>query len=109
MYSRYQKENAMEDKTVQVTAYLLETLHGKLSAVAKAEQRSVSNMIVIAVSEFIAKPENVRKWSTNPTHHTERQVHIEDAIAAAVKPTPHQSIMKTARAQAAAVKTSKRK
>ncbi len=79
----------MEDKTIQVTAYLLETLHGKLSAVAKADQRSVSNMIVIAVSEFIAKPENVRRWSTNPAHKVEdRQLHLEDAIAAAVKRGP---------------------
>jgi len=78
----------MEDKTVQVTAYLLETLHGKLAAVAKAEQRSVSNMLSIAVSELIAKPENVKKWSTNRGGVNSGQVDLEDAIAAAVKRGP---------------------
>lgn len=81
----------MEDKTIQVTAYLLETLHAKLAAVAKSEQRSVSNMIVIAVSEFIGRPENVAKWSTNPRDVASRQMDITDAIAAAVKRGPVKS------------------
>jgi hypothetical protein len=77
----------MADKTVQVSAYLLADLFQKLKAVALADDRAINWLVVQAVREFIAKPDNVVKWSRNRGPGV-GQVHIEDAIAAAVKRGP---------------------
>lgn len=78
------------DKSIAVTVYLPELLHAKISSVSKADRRSMSNAIVLAVEQFIAQPANVPKWSTNRGAGP-GQVHIEDAIAAAVKRGPAKS------------------
>jgi hypothetical protein len=77
----------MEDKAVQVSAYLPADLLQKLKGVAVADDRAVNWLVVQAVRDFIAKPGNVAKWSTN-RGSSPGQVHIEDAIAAVVKRGP---------------------
>jgi predicted transcriptional regulator len=69
----------MAEKSIPVTAYFDPVLVGKLEAVAKADDRSLSYMIVQAVREMIGKQEHVVKW---------RQTDITDAIAQAVKRGP---------------------
>jgi metal-responsive CopG/Arc/MetJ family transcriptional regulator len=66
------------DKAIQVSAYIPQTLLEKLEAVAKVDRRSLSQVVALAVEQFIGKPEQVVKW---------RQVDIADAIAATVKPS----------------------
>jgi hypothetical protein len=67
------------DKAIQVSAYIPQTLLEKLEAVAKVDRRSLSQVVTLAVEQFIGKPEQVVKW---------RQVDITDAIVAAVKRGP---------------------
>ena len=80
----------MGEKTVSVSVYATQSLFRKLSKVAEGQRRSYSQVFTLAMEEFLAKPENVRFWSenfgTNPG-----QVHLEDAIAAAVKRGPVKS------------------
>lgn len=78
----------MDDKTIQVTAYLLESLHAKLKQLADSEHRSVSNMIVIAVDQFVR---GRLPPAAFPPGHTRRQVDITEAIAEAVKRGPVKS------------------
>jgi predicted transcriptional regulator len=75
------------DKTVQVSVYIPADLFQKLKTVADADDRAVNYMVLQAVSDLIAKPVNVVKWSRNRGPGV-GQVHIEDAISAAVKRGP---------------------
>lgn len=87
----------MDDKTIQVTAYLLESLHAKLAAMAKAEHRSLSNMVVIAIDEFVRRaqpgglPASEFQSNIRTAIPASRQMDITDAIAAAVKRGPVKS------------------
>jgi hypothetical protein len=54
-----------DSKSVQVAASLHQRLLGKVESVARADGRSVSGIIELAVAEFISKPENVLKWRTS--------------------------------------------
>lgn len=89
----------MEDKTVQVTAYVLADLHVRLASMAKADSRSISYMVTRAIRELVERGasedgERVLAPGGMPTSPYQSNI----------GPTPHESIMKTARAQAAAVK-----
>jgi len=88
----------MQDKTVQISAYVLVQMYDKLKAVAVADDRSINYVVVQAVREFIAKPENVRKWSANVGPNV-GQVDLVDAIANAVKAGPVTTAQKQARAR----------
>jgi predicted transcriptional regulator len=84
----------MEDKTVQVTTYVLDTLYAKLKALADADKRSISFVVALAISDLVAKAESVgfegkKKGGV--------QVDLIDAIAAVVKAGP----ISTAEKQAA--------
>jgi hypothetical protein len=103
--------NFMGEKTVSVSVYPTESLYSKMQKVADGQHRSVSNLFIVALTEFLGKPENVAFWSENfgdrpgqvkrPTAphlrgpviqaHADtngRQVDITEAIAAAVKRGP---------------------
>jgi hypothetical protein len=86
----------MGEKTVSVSAYPTESLYSKMQKVADGQHRSVSNLFIVALTEFLGKPENVAFWSENFGDRPgqvkrPRQVDITEAIAAAVKRGPVKS------------------
>jgi hypothetical protein len=67
----------MSEKTIPVSAYFDQLLLTKLEAIAKADDRSLSYVIVQACREMIGRPEQVTKW---------RQVDIEEQLGRPVSP-----------------------
>jgi predicted transcriptional regulator len=75
----------MEDKTVQVTTYVLDSLYARLKALADADKRSISFMVALAVSDLVAKAESV---GFEASKKAGSQVDLIEAIATAVKRGP---------------------
>ena len=92
MYSEVQYNNAsrgtleygqMEDKTVQVTGYVLADLYAKFAELAKADRRSISYMVTDAVREYVSRHGGAAGLLPATT-----QVDLEDAIAATSRVAP---------------------
>jgi hypothetical protein len=108
-------EYAMSDKAKMVSTYLDANTLAKVVALAKADQRSISNVVSVAILEYISQPAQVRKWHPNapkfsPTAEklfaefesakfSNRQVDLEDAIVEAVKAGPTTTAEKQAKSR----------
>jgi predicted transcriptional regulator len=81
----------MEKNPGQISAYLDAWSLAKVKEMAEKEDRSVSWVVGFAVKQFFSGPEAVhvaRESQAIADARHGRQVHLEDAIAAAVKRGP---------------------
>ena len=91
----------MEDKTVQISAYIHADLYDSLKALADADDRSINYMVVMAVREFVKNRSFNARLAGKPSllPASSGQMDLEDAIVAAVKAGPMTTAQKQAKAR----------